>query len=127
MTVDAKPPISAGYSGAGTAFRTLYLVNGALSPATFELNGVTYTITALVSLASGSGVFNSLLIAFMAGELPPDGPTANLVLQLDDSHELAFRSTSYTESLAAHEWDPVSPAFTWSASDMVSVKLCVNE
>ena len=127
MTVDVKPTVSAGYGGAGSAFRSLYLLNGALSPATFELNGVTYTITALVSLTSGSGVLNSLFVAFMAGETLPDGPTANLVLQLGDSHELAFRSTSYTESVAAYEWDTVSPAFTWSASDMVSVKLCVNE
>ena len=93
---------------------------------TFELNSTTYTISGLIAQNGDSmGAQEDLFFKVDAGMIPEKN---DLVLQLD-SRELAFSDAFFTviASANAYLWNNLSPDLSWSASDTVSVKLCVNE
>ena len=112
--------------GYGTIAGGLYTATGGmLSEVALELNGATYTISGLLAADTDtSGSPEDLFLAFAEGELP-SGARAGLVLQLN-SREFAFSSGAYNSGLDGYFWDDVSPTFSWSAMDTVSVKLCVK-
>ena len=113
--------------GFGIVSGGVFNAGGMLSEVALELNGAAYTISGLLALdADASGSPEDLYLAFAEGELP-SGARAGLVLQLD-SREFAFSSgaVSFSSGAGAYFWNDVSPVFSWSASDMVSVKLCVK-
>ena len=122
MTVSACGILYFGY-GVNTIPTCSSAPAGVLSDTTFSLGGTEYTISTLVSIDQDTSGSQESFYIGVGGTIPEKN---DLVLQLD-SREFAFSVASYNSINMIYIWSGLSPSFTWSSSDTVSVKLCVNE
>ena len=89
---------------------------GSLSPATFTVDGVTYTVT---NLYDSSASANEGVLAFGVDKEMPQGFTLSVAgTSYSSGNALRFSGTSH------HEWFDAN--LSWSASDTISVILSVD-
>ena len=120
MTVGACGTLFFG-DGITPAGLSCPISGGMLSETTFSLAGANYNISTLVGQSSDGTTQESIYFAVNEGAIIGRN---DLVLQLG-SREFAFSDAGFISS--RYFWNSISPNLTWSASDTVSVKLCVNE